>query len=138
MITGINHITLSVKNVDESFAFYAGTLEMTAVARWPKGAYLRAGDLWMALVLDSKVRSGPLPEYTHVAFSVPHQDFQALTERVRRSGAFIWQDNWTEGDSLYFLDPDGHKLEIHASDLATRLQSARQNPWDGLEFFDEI
>ena len=45
------------------------------------------------------------------------------------------QQNWTEGESLYFLDPDGHKLEIHASDLAARLRSARERPWAGLELF---
>jgi catechol 2,3-dioxygenase-like lactoylglutathione lyase family enzyme len=137
MITGINHVTLSVKSVDESFAFYTRTLGLTPVARWPKGAYLLAGDLWLALVLDTEVRPGPLPEYTHLAFSVPQQDFKTLSDRVRASGATIWQDNWTEGDSLYFLDPNGHKLEIHTSNLARRLQAARQDPWEGLELFGE-
>jgi catechol 2,3-dioxygenase-like lactoylglutathione lyase family enzyme len=136
MITGINHVTLSVKDVSESVDFYTGVLGLTPVARWPKGAYLLAGDLWLALVLDSHVRAGPLPEYTHVAFTVPDEDFQELSERVRASGAGIWQDNWTEGDSLYFLDPNGHKLEIHSSDLAARLDAARQAPWGGLTFAD--
>ena len=58
-----------------------------------------------------------------------------MRERIKNSGAEIWQENWTEGDSLYFVDPNGHKLEIHASDLEARLESARQNPWEGLEFF---
>ena len=39
--------------------------------------------------------------------------------------------------SLYFLDPNGHKLEIHVSDLAARLRAARQDPWEGLELFTE-
>lgn len=62
---------------------------------------------------------------------------RALSRGTRRSYAIIWQDNWTEGESLYFLDPNGHKLEIHASDLAARLQAARENPWAGLELFTE-
>ena len=137
MISGINHVTLSVKSVDESFEFYSVTLGLTPVARWPKGAYLLAGTLWVALVLDRDTRPGPLPEYTHIAFSVPEHDYPALRERIRASGARVWHDNRTEGESLYFLDPNGHKLEIHASDLAARLQAARQNPWDGLELFTE-
>jgi catechol 2,3-dioxygenase-like lactoylglutathione lyase family enzyme len=135
MIAGINHVTLSITDVERSFAFYTDVLGFQPVAKWPEGAYLLAGDLWLALVVDQHARAGPLPEYTHLAFSVSKHEFEPLSRRIRASGAAIWQENWTEGDSLYFLDPDGHKLEIHVSDLATRIASARAEPWDGLEFF---
>jgi catechol 2,3-dioxygenase-like lactoylglutathione lyase family enzyme len=135
MITGVNHLTLSIRDVAESFAFYTDVLGFRSLARWPKGAYLLAGDMWVALVLDAHARAGTLPEYTHIAFAVAPADFAALSERIRAAGAPIWQDNWTEGDSLYFTDPNGHKLEIHASDLAARMRSARAAPWEGLEFF---
>ncbi|HJZ48188.1 MAG TPA: VOC family protein [Roseiflexaceae bacterium] len=135
MVIGINHVTLSIAEIERSFAFYTGVLGFQPIAKWPKGAYLLAGDLWLALVVDPHARQGPLAEYTHLAFSVSKQHFGPLSEHIRRSGAVIWQENWTEGDSLYFLDPDGHKLEIHASDLATRIATAKAQPWDGLEFF---
>ena len=112
MITGVNHITLSVTDVEASFAFYAQVLDFRPLARWPTGAYLMAGDTWLALHLDDHVRSGALPEYTHLAFTVAGQDFGRLSQRTTRSGAEIWQANRTEGVSLYFLDPNGHKLEI--------------------------
>jgi catechol 2,3-dioxygenase-like lactoylglutathione lyase family enzyme len=135
VITGINHITLAVADIARSFQFYTATLGFRPIAKWPAGAYLLAGDTWIALVADPHTRQTPLPEYTHVAFSIAAQDIGPLGERIRASGATIWQENWTEGDSLYFLDPDGHKLEIHASDLATRLATAKAQPWDGLEFY---
>jgi len=135
MLTGINHITLAVKDTEESFRFYTQVLGMKPVAKWPKGAYLLAGDTWLALHQDSSTRAGALTEYTHIAFSVSHDDFATMEARIRSSGAVIWQENWTEGDSLYFLDPNGHKLEIHASDLENRIRSAKQNPWDDLQFF---
>jgi len=135
MITGVNHITLSVRDVAESFAFYAQVLGFRPVAKWPKGAYLLAGDVWIALVLDGHVRESILPEYTHIAFTVSGEDLKRLSARIKRSGAEIWQENWTEGASLYFVDPNGHKLEIHASDLETRIRTAKENPWEGLEFF---
>lgn len=134
MITGINHITLSIGDIERSFAFYTNVLGFRPVAKWPKGAYLLAGDIWVALVADQHVRQSTLPEYTHIAFSVSEQDFGPLSERIRASGVEIWQENWTEGDSLYFVDPNGHKLEIHASDLATRIRAAKAHPWEGLEF----
>ena len=135
MITGVNHITLSVKEIEASFAFYTEVLGCRPVARWPKGAYLLAGDVWIALVVDGNVREGALSEYTHIAFTVSEEDFEELGARIAESGAEVWQDNRSEGASLYFMDPSGHKLEIHASDLRARIKAAREHPWEGLEFF---
>ena len=135
MLSGLNHITLSVRDADESFRFYTEVLLMRPVARWPKGAYLLVGETWIALHQDENTRVEALPEYTHFAFSVAPGDFDAMQRRIRDSGARIWHENRTEGESLYFLDPNGHKLEIHASDLDARIRSAKANPWDGLEFF---
>jgi hypothetical protein len=39
-----------------------------------------------------------------------------------------WQENRSHGKSFYFLDPDGHKLEIHASDLRSRLEDLKHKP----------
>jgi glutathione S-transferase fosA5 len=108
MITGINHITLSVRDVDRSFHFYVDTLRMKPLARWSKGAYLLAGDVWLCLTLDERTRASPLPEYSHIAFSVTGSQFDKAAARIRASGAAIWQDNRSEGASLYFVDPDGH------------------------------
>lgn len=137
MITGINHLTFSVRSLDASLAFYVEALGFKPLARWPQGAYLLAGDLWIALTLDARTRDGALPEYTHTAFNVAPEDFAAMAQRIRAAGATIWQENSTEGASLYFLDPDGHKLEIHATSLAARLAEARRNPWPGLEILGE-
>ena len=136
MVNGVNHITLSVRDVDESFNFYATVLGFRPVVRWSTGAYLTAGDVWVAIVLDEDVRDGMLPEYSHVAFSASSREFQRLSERIIESGAVIWQENQSEGDSLYFCDPNGHKLEIHVSDLKARIASAKAKPWPGLEIFE--
>ena len=88
-----------------------------AFARLP----LSAGSLWLALHLDSDVRSGPLPEYTHVAFDIDPALFVDFCKRLREAGVTEWQANSSEGESIYVLDPDGHKLEVHCSDLQTRL-----------------
>ncbi len=126
MITGINHITLSVSKLERSLHFYVDILKLDEVVRWDRGAYLLAGDIWVALTLDEKVREGQLPEYTHIAFTVASEDFDAMSRMITNSGATIWQENISEGPSLYFLDPDGHKLEIHASDLEARMESIKR------------
>jgi glutathione S-transferase fosA5 len=61
----------------------------------------------------------------------------APLRRYRLSGVTIWRDNRSEGASLYFLDPDGHKLEIHAGDWRTRLAAMKRDPWEAnIEYFD--
>lgn len=134
MITGINHITLSVSDLDRAFVFYTQVLGCQPVARWRRGAYLLAGDLWLCLYLDWQVRKGALPEYTHIALSVAEHDFQKI-ERQISDVATIWQQNSSEGRSLYFLDPDGHKLEVHTGDLNTRIETVKAQPYEEMEFF---
>ena len=87
MITGINHITLSVRNLEESISFYSNVLDFRLLAKWPKGAYLSAGDIWLALILDQKVRESPLPEYTHIGLTVSVENFPVLSQNIFKSGA---------------------------------------------------
>ncbi len=138
MIQGVNHITLSVRDIERSFHFYTAVLGMMPRAKWPQGAYLLAGELWLALVVDEGVRERPFPEYSHIAFTVSSDDFTRMCQQILQANTPLWQANTTEGDSLYFLDPDDHKLEIHASDLETRLKTAQKRPWPGLEIFARL
>ncbi len=126
MITGLNHITLAVSDIDESFAFYSEVLGFKPVQKSRKSAYLLAGDLWVALARDKAARNKPLPEYTHIAFTVSESEFPLIKERFTQAGIGTWQENSTEGDSFYFLDPNGHKLEIHASNLESRIRSGKK------------
>src|SRR5213592_4253329 len=125
MITGLNHVTFGVRNLDISFRFYTDVLGLRPVLRWAEGAYLLAGEFWIALVLDEEQPGTPDRGYSHIAFSVEASNFEKLSKRIKASGAKVWQENQSEGPSLYFVDPDGHKLELHASDLSTRLQQKR-------------
>ncbi len=135
MISGINHITLSVRSLETSFDFYTKVLDLRPVARWYNGAYLEAGDTWVCLTGDPDVRSKCLPEYTHTAFTVSEDDFPTLVDRLRRIDGVCWQENRSPGESHYFLDPDGHKLEIHTSTLADRIRAMMQNPPKDLVLF---
>ena len=79
MVEGLNHITLAVRDVEDSCLFYADVLRCRLIARWPQGAYLVAGDVWIALVLDPETRPSTLPEYTHIAFTVDVDDFPVVS-----------------------------------------------------------
>ena len=120
MITELNHLTLSVSDLGRSVAFYSELLGFSIRMHGPSSAYLEAGTLWLALVLDPKVRRGPLPEYSHAAFSVAASELPLLVERLGSLGVPRWQE--PDGfNSFYFVDPDGHKLELHSGSLQSRL-----------------
>lgn len=124
MISGINHITFAVSDLDRSLEFYRDILGCTEVYAWDGGAYLEAGDIWLCLSLDPSAAGNA--DYTHVAFDVPLARFSELADRIISSGAQLWKQNRSEGDSLYFCCPDGHRLEIHVGDLRSRLRAINE------------
>ncbi|MCU1750567.1 fosfomycin resistance glutathione transferase [Pseudomonas sp. 6D_7.1_Bac1] len=135
MLSGLNHLTLAVTDLDRSVAFYHGLLQLRLDATWESGAYLSLPGLWLCLSLDPMRQPEAAADYTHYAFSVDASDFPALVERLRAAGVPEWRDNRSEGASFYFLDPDGHKLEAHVGDLISRLEACRQKPYAGMKFF---
>jgi catechol 2,3-dioxygenase-like lactoylglutathione lyase family enzyme len=135
-VRGINHITLSVGDLDRALHFYVDVLGCRSRARWTRGAYLEAGSLWICLELDTRA-AAPQVDDSHMALSVDAAEFAGIARTIRASGATLWKENRSEGDSIYFLDPDGHKLEIHVGDLRSRLESCRDRPYQGMELFDE-
>jgi len=136
MLTGLNHLTLAVRDVERSLAFYGSLLGFRVRASWRAGAYLTLGDLWLCLSLDRDRSQEPASDYTHYAFSIAPDKFSLFCERLRQQGVIEWKRNGSEGDSVYFLDPDGHQLEAHVGDLASRLAECRAHPYDGMRFFD--
>lgn len=123
-VTGLNHVTLTVADLDRSVAFYGGLLGGRLRARWPEGAYLELGGLWLCLMSGDPA---PGNDYSHIALDCDAADFASLATRISQ-GARRWQDNSSEGQSLYFLDPDGHRLELHVGTLASRLAHYAAQP----------
>lgn len=136
MLTGLNHLTLAVRDLEPSVHFYRHVLGFRLRAQWDAGAYLSLAGLWLCLALDTRKAAGPSPDYTHYAFGIAQDDFDTFQERLRAHGLVEWRRNSSEGDSLYFLDPDGHKLEAHVGDLESRLAQCRAQPYAGMRLFD--
>ena len=133
MISALNHITLAVQNIERSFIFYKDVLGFSPLVKWEKGAYFLVGEksdqpgsgFWFCLNVDNARVSSEC--YTHYAFTVAESDFEEMAQKIIRSGANIFKDNTSPGQSLYFLDPDGHKLEIHTQDWKSRISTKKKD-----------
>ena len=131
MLTGLNHITIAVSDLERSLDFYINALGFKGHVKWKQGAYLSLGDLWLCLSVDKPDEKS---DYSHIAFSISQQDFADFSHKLIQFDIAQWKENKSEGDSLYLLDPDGHKLEIHSGDLYSRLESIKHQPYEGLEW----
>jgi catechol 2,3-dioxygenase-like lactoylglutathione lyase family enzyme len=138
MLGGLNHLTLAVTDLERSIPFYTDLLGCRLAARWDGGAYLALGDLWLCLSLDPARALAPQgADYTHYALSIAAQDVDAFRARLLAAGVIEWRTNKSEGNSFYFLDPDGHQLEAHAGDLASRLAACHARPYAGMRFYGD-
>ncbi|TFF09123.1 fosfomycin resistance glutathione transferase [Pseudomonas sp. BCA14] len=135
MLSGFNHLTLAVTDLNRSVSFYHEVLQLRLDATWDNGAYLSLPGLWLCLSLDPSRLSAPAVDYTHYALTASAQDFDEVVARLRAAGVQEWRDNRSEGASFYFLDPDGHKLEVHVGDLTSRLHACRAQPYAGMKFY---
>ena len=132
MLKGLNHITVAVSDLSESFDFYVSVLGFKPEVKWKSGAYLSTGELWLCLSLDT---ASPAKDYSHISFSISATDFNAYCSKLVSAGVKTWKENKSEGDSFYVLDPDGHKLEIHVGNLHSRLKALRINPYDEMTWY---
>lgn len=65
MLSGLNHLTLAVTDVNRSVRFYHELLQLQLDATWDNGAYLSLPGVWVCLSLDPLRVSAPAVDYTH-------------------------------------------------------------------------
>jgi glutathione S-transferase len=58
MLTGLNHLTLAVRNLERSLVFYQQLLGFDLVACWDAGAYSSMGNVWPCLSRGSLKAEG--------------------------------------------------------------------------------
>ena len=132
MINGINHITLAVKDIEESFEFYTEVLGLKKIMKSNVSGYAVAGTTWIAFQEDAV---SARDDDSHIAFNVKQKDYDKVINKLKEYGVQEWKENSSEGASYYFLDPSGNKLEIHYSTLENRIQQGKTNWGDDIEWF---
>jgi catechol 2,3-dioxygenase-like lactoylglutathione lyase family enzyme len=128
MIESISHITLIVKDVKRTAAFFQSLFNAEEVYDSSEKNFSTAyekffviGGTWIALM-----EGEPLSErsYNHIAFKVPEADFDAYVSKLQKFGVEIDPGRTRvegEGRSIYFYDFDHHLFELHTGTLEKRL-----------------
>ena len=122
-----NHVSLSVKNADNSVIFYNSVLQLTEITNRTK----KEGIRWMSLGEDKElhlISTVPEPVHTNKAihFALTSSNFDAFILRLAAKG--IHFSDWAgtvdkvtvRADGIrqvYLQDPDGYWIEVNSADV---------------------
>ena len=121
-VRGIDHAAISVRNLEVSLKFYTEALGLNISLREyqkPGSEYfLDCGESLIGLIQGDPQGEKHLLQDAgvggnHVSFRVPTREFDAAVEELKKRNVTItFQKKREKSWSVYFLDPDGNKLEI--------------------------
>ncbi len=114
-IKGVYEVAIRVTDLSRSEPFYRETLGLSVGLRDErrKWLFLRAGETGMIVLQED----GSPFSTQHFAFTIQTGDIESVCQVLIENGVTIegpvfheWMPAW----SIYFLDPDGHELELCA------------------------
>ena len=123
-VQGIDHVAINVRDLQRSLDFYTQILGLSVTQReYSKPGieyFLDCGSSLVGLIqgkpdeAEHLLKDGGIGG-NHVSFRVKKNDFDAVVETLKNQNINILFSKKREKSwSVYFLDPDGNKLEITA------------------------
>lgn len=130
MIKAIAHICFSVKDLDDSEAFYRDILGCSPAFDFRKddggryGTYMHIGDRGFLELFEGDPKKVEGASYMHVCLEV--DEIQATVADLRARGAEVTDPTCGSDGSwqAWLHDPDGNPIELHQYTAGSR-----QMPW---------
>ncbi|UQZ32181.1 fosfomycin resistance protein FosB [Paenibacillus sp. PK3_47] len=137
-IQGINHFCFSVSDLDKSIKFYSEVFGARILVKGRKLAYFDLNGMWIALNQEDVERERSNRTYTHIAFTIEKEDYEAALNKLKALNVEILpgrERDARDKKSIYFVDPDGHMFEFHTGTLQDRLDYYRAEK-EHMAFYD--
>ncbi len=119
-VQSIDHVEVFVRSIPDAVRWYGAVLGLKEVARWdPEPVMIGAGGTMVALFqaqpgAPARAEGEAPPLGWHrVAWRTDRSGFEEAQKHLRALGiSFRGPVDHGSARSIYFLDPDGHPLEI--------------------------
>jgi lactoylglutathione lyase len=121
--TGLNHVSISARDLEESVRFYVEVFSMEPIPTYDFAfpvQYLRLGDLQLHLF----ERDTDAPPFHHIGINV--DDFEGAYRRAKELGILeresFFEDMYELPDGsvqMYVRDPAGNLVEVDWPDVTT-------------------
>jgi glyoxylase I family protein len=119
-VQGVHHVSLEVANAMIAESFYVSILGFTSIHR-PNlgfvGSWLKAGDLVIHLIQGERPNQDQTPKSRgdHLALTVADIDDAERWLAENRILYLRKTQRTTNIEQIFFVDPDGHTIELNAS-----------------------
>ena len=115
VIESIDHIGITVSNLDRSIEFYRELCDFEVVEKMSNAreAFIKVGEIMIGLFEIEGYQNQPGTK-NHVSLFLDEEDFDDAVDELRENDITIvfGPDNLRGGKSVVFLDPDGNQIEL--------------------------
>jgi catechol 2,3-dioxygenase-like lactoylglutathione lyase family enzyme len=111
---GLDHVAVAVADLDRSEDFYREVLGLERVIpEWDPPRVMASGGSGIAMFPEGDDFPGETaPHILHIAFRVDRDAFEAAQAELSERGIETSFSDHGAAHSIYFEDPDGHRLEL--------------------------
>jgi catechol 2,3-dioxygenase-like lactoylglutathione lyase family enzyme len=110
-VQGVDHVAIGVADQSASEAFYRDVLglERKHAEAWGDSPMAMMAEHGGMAIFDEAGRSNG---FRHLAFRVDRENFELAQEDLREAGIEFEKQHHDVAESIYFVDPDGNRLEL--------------------------